>query len=72
MDMKDFSDCLDTRERTEAELEALESEIARRFEIAPDRTLVIALDFEGKLDDSPLVSDWRATYARYIDWLDNP
>lgn len=69
--MADFADCLDTPERTEAELAALESELAKAYGLGPEdeaRPLLLALDDAGKLDDSPLVADWRATYARHLSY----
>ena len=63
-----FDDCWDSLERTHAELEQLESELASRFGVSPSRATLLELDDAGKLDDSPLVSDWRATYARLLSW----
>lgn len=70
--MTDFTDCLDTLEGTKAELEALEAQLAREHELPPAcaRALLLALDTEGKLGDEPLVADWRATYARFLDWTE--
>lgn len=70
--MADFADCLDTLEGTKSELEALEAQLARKHGLPPAsaRALLLALDTEGKLGDEPLVADWRATYARFLDWTE--
>jgi hypothetical protein len=64
--MFDFSDCLDTEEGTRAEVVALEAELARHYGVEPSK--LVELDDAGKLDDSPLVADWRATTARLASW----
>ena len=68
--MADFADCIDTLERTTAELLALEAKLAAEYRLPTDypRQWLLDMDARGKLDDTPLVSDWRATYARYLDW----
>lgn len=70
--MADFADCLDTPEGTKAELEALETQLADEYRLprALARALLLALDEMGKLEDSPLVADWRSTYFRFLDWAE--
>lgn len=72
--MADFADCLYTPERTKAELEGLEARLAAEcgLALANVRRELLRLDREGKLVDSPLVADWRATYARSVDWAGVP
>jgi hypothetical protein len=66
MTMFDFADCLDTLERNQAEVDALEAELAQRYRVEPSE--LVELDDAGLLDDSPLVADWRATKARLASW----
>jgi len=62
----DFADCWDTPERTEAELQALETILCPRYG-TPNRSALIALDAAGGLGDGPEEADWRATLAR-LEW----
>lgn len=70
MTLADFADCLDTEQGTRAEVDALEAEIKRRYGFEPND--LVELDDAGMLEDSPLVSDWRATYARLSSWIADP
>jgi hypothetical protein len=68
--MADFVDCMDTPGRTKLELEDLEQKLAVMYGVTGDvRARLLEMDRTDKLDDGPEVSDWRATYARHLDWL---
>lgn len=71
MSMADFSDCIQTFEQTKAALADVEDRLAKQLRLSrriPVRRVLVALDDACELDDSPLVAEWRATYARFLEW----
>lgn len=73
--MCDFSHCMTTLEQTKAELEALEERLAAKQKLLGvpvrlRRSVLRALDESGGLDDDALSADWRATFARFLEWAE--
>lgn len=67
--MASFADCIDTREGTNAELEMLETRLGAELGLSGNiREQLLELDRLHGFDHTPLVADWQATYARYLDW----
>jgi hypothetical protein len=73
MHMSDLADCMTTLEQTKTELEALEAKLAEKYGLSPRmpvHDILVALDQVGELDHGELVADWRATFARFLDWAE--
>ncbi len=66
------TDCLDTFEKTQDELEAIELKLALRLGVSGGiiRRTLLRLDNENRLVEDELVRDWHATYARFVNWID--
>jgi hypothetical protein len=62
-----------TFEQTKAELEALEEQLAEKYSLhsrMPVQQILLALDQVGELEDCGLAANWRATFARFLQWAE--
>ncbi len=68
----DWLSCFVYPEQTKRELQEIEAKLAFRYNIvATDpieiRNILLTMDDDGKLPHDTLTSDWRATYASYLN-----
>lgn len=69
----DWSDCIDTMEKSKARLEAIEAKLAERFGLTGDvREQLSQMDRENRLVEDELVADWHQELSWYTDWVENP
>ncbi len=69
----DMDGCIDTFEKCEARLSAVEQVLAKRFDLQGNiRPQLLALDQANELEEDHIVSDWHAHLSSYLDWKMHP